>query len=129
VYAVVQDAVRHAAQGGGPSFVELVTYRAGAHSTSDDPSVYRAPDEAELARDPLSRLRKHLEGRGLWSEAQEREHTEEVQRELRACIEAAEHKPPPSIASMFEEVYAELPAHLAQQLAECERGPRAPKKH
>jgi pyruvate dehydrogenase E1 component alpha subunit len=129
VYAVVQDAVRHAAQGGGPSLVELVTYRAGPHSTSDDPSVYRKADDAELARDPLLRMKKYLDGRGLWSEAQERELTEEVQRELRACIEAAEHKPAPAIASMFEGVYAELPEHLKLQLAECERGPRAPKKH
>jgi pyruvate dehydrogenase E1 component alpha subunit len=129
VYAVVSDAVRHAAQGGGPSLIELVTYRAGPHSTSDDPNAYRQADEGELARDPLLRMKKYLERGGLWSEAQEREQTEEAQRELRACIEAAEHKPPPAIATMFEEVYAELPPHLAQQLAECEAGPRAPKKH
>ncbi len=131
VYATVKRAVEHAAAGGGPTLVELITYRAGAHSTSDDPTAYRdkAEVERQLKRDPLRRMRKYLEQKGAWSEQDEKRFGEEVQAELQTCIDRAENAPPPSIGSMFEQVFEHMPPHLQQQQRECESGPRARKNH
>ena len=112
----------------GPALIEWVTYRAGAHSTSDDPSRYRPADDWQHfpLGDPIARLQQHLIAIGAWSEA---EH-EAAQKELEAAVLAAQkeseshgtlldgHIPP--IASMFEDVYKDTPAHLQQQLAQLE---------
>lgn len=66
VMAVTRQALDRARTGGGPSFIEAVTYRMGPHTTADDPTRYRDPAELEVwgARDPIARLRTHLEQRG-----------------------------------------------------------------
>lgn len=131
VYGVTRAAVERAASGGGPTYIELVTYRSGPHSSSDDPSAYR--DAAEVdeqhKRDPLKRLRRYLEREGAWSDAEQAACEEKIQAELSACIEKAEAAPAPSIASMFEDVYEHMPPHLAAQQAECVNGPRTRKRH
>ncbi|MCS6797188.1 MAG: thiamine pyrophosphate-dependent enzyme [Myxococcota bacterium] len=126
-YAVVREAVERAARGEGPTLVEMLTYRLGGHSTSDDPRAYRAQDEVEAWRrtDPLVRMRRRLEALGAWSEADEQRWRAEVEAELRACIETAERTPPPALSSMFDDVYAQRPWHLREQAESCERGPRA----
>lgn len=131
VYATVKKAVERAASRQGPTLIEMMTYRAGPHSTSDDPGVYREEPDAERqrARDPLLRLRRHLERLEAWSERQEKKFADEVQKELQVCIERAEAAPAPPLGTMFEEVYAEMPWHLADQLRECVDGPRTRKKH
>jgi 2-oxoisovalerate dehydrogenase E1 component alpha subunit len=130
VYAATHDAVQRAARGGGPTLLELITYRAGAHSTSDDPTAYRDKAEHErlLKRDPLRRLRKYLELLSGWSDQEEKQFEAEVTSELQACIERAEAAAPPSIGSMFEQVYEQMPEHLREQQRECVAGPRA-RKH
>jgi 2-oxoisovalerate dehydrogenase E1 component alpha subunit len=127
VYAVTHAAVQRALRGDGPTLIELVTYRAGAHSSSDDPSVYRdarAPLEQER-HDPLRRLRAYLERQRAWSAGEQHALEERVQSELSACIERAESAAAPSVASMFEDVFEELPAQLREQQAQCVNGPRA----
>ncbi len=71
VYAAEAWAIERARRGGGPTLVELVTYRRDAHSTSDDPTQYRAADEADHwpGGDPIERLKRHLIAIGEWSEA------------------------------------------------------------
>lgn len=66
-YAVTRAALERARSGGGPTFVEAVTYRMGAHTTSDDPTRYRSREEEDAwrAKDPIDRLRRHLEAEGL----------------------------------------------------------------
>jgi 2-oxoisovalerate dehydrogenase E1 component alpha subunit len=130
VYATTRDAVARAAKGGGPTLLELITYRAGAHSTSDDPTAYRDKGEHErlLKRDPVRRLRRHLELLSGWSEQEEKQFEAGVHGELQACIERAEAAAPPSVASMFEQVYEHMPEHLREQQHECVAGPRA-RKH
>jgi 2-oxoisovalerate dehydrogenase E1 component alpha subunit len=130
VYSVVRDAREKAARGDGPTLIELITFRAGAHSTSDDPTAYRdkADVERQLRTDPIKRLRKYLEHQSAWSEADEKRFTDEVSAELKACIERAEAAPLPSIGSMFEQVFEHMPEHLRQQQREAVEGPRA-KKH
>lgn len=131
VYATVRKAVERAAAGQGPTLVELMTYRAGPHSTSDDPGVYRQEPDAERlkARDPVLRLRRHIERLEAWSERQDKKYADDVQKELQACIDRAEAAPIPALSTMFEDVYAELPWHLAEQERECVDGPRTRKKH
>jgi 2-oxoisovalerate dehydrogenase E1 component alpha subunit len=123
VYAASQWAAERARANLGPTLIEWVTYRAGAHSTSDDPSKYRPADDWERfpLGDPIERLKKHLIGLGAWSE---QEH-EQVRLELEAEVAAAQKEAEshgtlldghiPSAATMFEDVYAQMPAHLRAQ--------------
>ncbi len=73
VVAVVREAVEHARAGGGPTFIECVTYRMGPHSSSDDPTRYRSAAETEAwrAKDPIPRFRNYLAGEEIWTDADE----------------------------------------------------------
>lgn len=130
-FKVVREAVERAARGEGPTLVEMLTYRLGGHSTSDDPRAYRAQDEVEQWRrtDPILRLRTHLEKLGAWDEAREEALKQEVEAELKACVAAAEKKDKPSLESMFDDVFAELPWHLKEQRQALLNGPRAKDHH
>lgn len=127
VWRAVGEAVQRAASGGGPSFVELMTYRLGGHSTSDDPRAYR--DEAEVEgwrrADPAKRLRKHIEQRGAWNEQLDSDWRAVCEAEIKRCVQQAERASPPELHEVFRDVYAEQPWHLREQEAECVRGPRA----
>ena len=126
VYAASKWAAERARQNLGPTLIEWVTYRAGPHSTSDDPSKYRPSDDWERfpLGDPIERLKTHLVGLGAWSE---QEH-QQVQMELEAEVAAAQKEAEsygtlldgriPSAATMFDDVYAEMPAHLLRQRQE-----------
>ena len=126
VYAASQWAAERARTNQGPTLIEWVTYRAGAHSTSDDPSKYRPADDWERfpLGDPIARLKAHLIGLGIWSE---QEH-EQVHKELEAEVAAAQKEAEshgslldghiPSAASIFEDVYETMPEHLRRQRQE-----------
>jgi 2-oxoisovalerate dehydrogenase E1 component alpha subunit len=126
VYAASRWAAERARGNLGPTLIEWVTYRAGPHSTSDDPSKYRPADDWERfpLGDPIERLKQHLIGLGAWSQ---REH-EQVHKELEAEVSAAQKEAErhgtlldghiPSAATMFEDVYAEMPDHLRRQRQE-----------
>ena len=122
-YAVTRWAANRARNGGGPTLIELVTYRGGAHSTSDDPTRYRPKDEWKdfPLGDPVERLRKHLEGLGHWSEAQheslEVKMAEKVNNAWKeACSYGTMTEPPfLDVKLMFEDVFAEMPEHLEKQ--------------
>lgn len=131
VYATVRQAVQRAVAGEGPTLVELITYRAGPHSTSDDPTVYRDKNEVErqLKRDPIKRLRRYLEHVGGFSDADEKRLESEVVAELQACIDRAEATAPPQLASMFEQVFETMPIHLKEQQRESESCGRPGKTH
>ncbi|MEW6743995.1 MAG: thiamine pyrophosphate-dependent enzyme [Planctomycetota bacterium] len=123
VYRVTRQACERARERGGPTLVEAVTYRLHGHSSADDASRYRSDGEVEAwrERDPLALLRTSLEGRGLWDAAREAEASREIRAEIDQAIEEAERSPPPPVASLFEDVYATLPEHLAEARAELER--------
>lgn len=123
VHAVASWAVERARTGHGPSLIEHVTYRAGPHSTSDDPSAYRPKSEADgwPLGDPIERLKAHLIEAGVWSEARHTQAISEIEAEIVSAQKAAEamgtlqtgHKPPAK--AMFEGVYADMPVHLRRQ--------------
>jgi len=123
VHAVSAWAAERARGNLGPTLIEWVTYRAAAHSTSDDPGKYRPRDEGAAwpLGDPLERLKLHLIKRGEWSEERHAQMRAEVDAEvLEAAREAESHGtlhdgPTPSPASMFEDVYKDMPRHLREQ--------------
>ena len=129
VYAASQWAAQRARSNLGPALIEWVTYRAGPHSTSDDPSKYRPADDAARfpLGDPIARLKQHLIGLGAWSESQHAALQKELEAEVSAAQKEAErygtlsdgHVPP--VASMFEDVYKEMPPHLQDQLRQLQR--------
>jgi 2-oxoisovalerate dehydrogenase E1 component alpha subunit len=123
VYAASCWAAERARSNLGPTLIEWVTYRAGPHSTSDDPSRYRPADDWTRfpLGDPILRLRQHLTKLGAWSD----EEHDRVQSELEAEILAAQREAEqygtladgrvPSAASIFEDVYKDMPEHLRRQ--------------
>jgi len=123
VYCVTLWAAERARRGGGPTLIELVTYRAGAHSTSDDPSKYRPKDEYKSfpLGDPIERLKQHLISAGHWSEEKHEQLEEELKAEVLAAWKEAQQYgtmtegPFLDSASMFDDVYAETPEHLESQ--------------
>jgi pyruvate dehydrogenase E1 component alpha subunit/2-oxoisovalerate dehydrogenase E1 component alpha subunit len=128
VYKVLRDAIERARSGEGPTFVEAVTYRMGAHSTSDDPTRYRSNEEVEAwaKKDPLDRLRKHLVYLGLVDEALDAKLDEELGQEVAEAIKAVESLPAPDRLSLFDDVYAELPWHLREQREDLQKSAPAP---
>ena len=123
VYAATRWAAERARQGHGATLIEHVSYRAGAHSTSDDPSRYRPRDEFHdwPLGDPIDRLKQHLIAIGEWDEARHAtllaELEEEVTAAWREAIAAGSLNEGPRLdpALMFEDVFKELPAHLREQ--------------
>ncbi|MEZ4254231.1 MAG: thiamine pyrophosphate-dependent enzyme [Polyangiales bacterium] len=130
-YETVRKAVERAKNGEGSTLVEMVTYRLGGHSTSDDPRVYRQQTEVEAWRktDPILRLRKHLETKNAWDDHKEEALKQQVETSLKQCIEHAEQVSPPDLATMFEGVFKEMPWHLEEQRDALLRGPRAKAHH
>ena len=118
VYRATREARERAVDGGGPTFLELVTYRMGGHSSSDDPTRY-VPTEtlAEHAkRDPLERMRLYLGAKGLWDDAQEEAWRQEAREVVNQAIRDNERVPKPELESIFTDVYAEMPAALRRDL-------------
>jgi 2-oxoisovalerate dehydrogenase E1 component alpha subunit len=128
VYAATRWAAERARTNRGPTLIEWFTYRAAAHSSSDDPSRYRPADEHEKwpLGDPVERLRKHLVALGEWSDAQHAELLAAVDAEVRDAARRAEelgtlnHGPRPDVGTMFEDVLKDMPWNLARQRKELE---------
>ena len=126
VYAATSWAVERARSNRGATLIELFTYRASAHSSSDDPSKYRPADEPSHwpLGDPIERLQKHLTALGEGSDERHTRLAEEVKEEVRAAMREAEsygtlgtgehHSP----ATMFDDVFKEMPWHLRRQRQE-----------
>ncbi len=130
VYEVMRDAAARARRGDGPTFVESVTYRMGAHSSSDDPTRYRSNDEVALwaQRDPVERFRKLMVHRGLTDDARDAALLEELAAEISAAITEAERHGPPAREGLFDDVYGALPWNLREQRDAMLKAPQ-PKGH
>lgn len=117
VWHVLREAAERARSGGGPTFVECVTYRMGAHSSSDDPSRYRAQSEVDAwaLKDPVERMRRALTLAGLLTAEEDEAQTAELDGLVRAAITEVESASNPARETLFDDVYAELPWHLREQ--------------
>jgi pyruvate dehydrogenase E1 component alpha subunit/2-oxoisovalerate dehydrogenase E1 component alpha subunit len=120
VHRVVKDAVDRARAGEGPTFIECVTYRMGPHSSSDDPARYRSNDEvaAWAKKDPIERMEKYLRNAELLDDDAKRAFEEAIDAEIDAALAEVEEVGPPARETIFEDVFAELPAHLREQQRE-----------
>jgi 2-oxoisovalerate dehydrogenase E1 component alpha subunit len=125
VYAVTQWAAERARTGAGPTLIELVTYRAAAHSTSDDPARYRAKNDHEHwpLGDPVLRLKQHLIQLGEWSDARHQALTAELEALVASSWKQAtlsgtmSEGPRLNADLMFEDVFKEMPENLKRQQA------------
>jgi len=123
VHAVARWAIERARRNLGPTLIEHVTYRVGAHSTSDDPAAYRPKTESDSwpLGDPVIRLKNHLIARRVWSEERHKQAEAEVLETVIAAQKDAESHGTlhaggqPSVRDMFEGLYAETPPHLRRQ--------------
>jgi len=130
VIAASRWAAERARRNLGPTLIEWITYRAGAHSTSDDPSRYRPKDDWQKfpLGDPVARLKQHLIGIGAWSEREHEQTQEAFGAEVGAALKEAAtfgsvldgHIPP--VRTLFEDVYRDMPPHLREQLRQAEAG-------
>lgn len=118
VYQATRQAVDKARNGGGPTLIEAVTFRLGSHSSSDDATRYCPKEDIEAwkEKDPIPRFRRYLEGESLWDEEREKALWEQVKADVAAAFKDAEAVGPPSLASMFQDVYKDVPPHLQAQM-------------
>ncbi|MEU5978188.1 pyruvate dehydrogenase (acetyl-transferring) E1 component subunit alpha [Streptomyces sp. NPDC047315] len=119
-YAVTRWALERARRGEGPTLVEAFTYRMGAHTTSDDPTRYRHDDEraAWEAKDPILRLRRHLEAQGHADEAYFAALEEESDALAKRVRETVRNMPDPDPMAIFENVYADGHALVDEERAQ-----------
>jgi 2-oxoisovalerate dehydrogenase E1 component alpha subunit len=126
VYAAVRWAAERARGNHGPTLIEYFTYRAEGHSTSDDPTGYRPAGEpaAWPLGDPIARLKAHLVALGEWDDERDSALDKELDAAVRSAQKEAEklgilpEQGRDNISSMFDDVYAEVPWHIAEQRAE-----------
>jgi pyruvate dehydrogenase E1 component alpha subunit len=123
VHAAVAEGVARARAGGGPTFVEAVTYRAAPHATADDPSAYVDPGRVEAARQDecLGRYEGYLRRRGLLDDAAAADARTAALEVMREGIAAAEAEPAADMSLVFEHAYAAPPGFVARDLAELRR--------
>ncbi|QZT61202.1 pyruvate dehydrogenase (acetyl-transferring) E1 component subunit alpha [Mycolicibacterium austroafricanum] len=116
-FAVMEQAAARAREGGGPTFIEAVTYRMGPHTTSDDPTRYRSDEEVEQwrARDPIARYRTYLEHMGVWTQRLEERVAHRSQRLRAELRDAVINDPDIDIGEVFDTVYHDITPDLARQ--------------
>jgi pyruvate dehydrogenase E1 component alpha subunit len=117
VFKASKDAIERARGGGGPSFIEAVTYRLGDHTTADDARRYRDPEELEAwkNRDPILRVRKYLERKDLWNPDKQAKLEERAKTITSEVVKTAEGIAKPAIDDIFDYTFAELPKELEVQ--------------
>jgi 2-oxoisovalerate dehydrogenase E1 component alpha subunit len=95
--------------------IECMTYRVGHHSTSDDSSAYRSASDVDRRRsadNPLHRMAEYLKARGWWNDKQEEEIKKSYRRDIVAAMSKAEKLKRPSLSSMFDDTYVDMPENL-----------------
>jgi pyruvate dehydrogenase E1 component alpha subunit len=131
VYGAVKEAADRARSGGGPTFLECVTYRMGPHSSSDDPSRYRSDDEVAswAQKDPIERFERYLRKAELLDDARRGELLDGVEAEIGEAIREVEDLGPPPRESLFDDVFVQPPWHLREQRDALRALPPAPSGH
>ena len=133
VHRAVSECRKYARENCKPVFIELMTYRIGHHSTSDDSTAYRPIEEIEEWRTsahPIPRFRAFLEERKLWDEEKETKLRDEARKQVLKSMMASEEKDKPEVLSnLFKDVYDEVPPNLLEQKQELERMMKLYPKH
>lgn len=120
-YAVTQEAIEYARKGNGPVLIEFDTYRLGAHSSSDNPDIYRPKGEYEqaLAKDPLTRFKKYLITKGIWDDKKQQKLDQDQDKFIKAEFEYMEANKEYPVEDIFNYVYSEKTPDLEKQLVEA----------
>jgi pyruvate dehydrogenase E1 component alpha subunit len=123
VYVASRYAADKARRGEGPTFLELLTYRVSAHSSSDDPSRYRDEEVTrvwKVERDPLRRLAALGAARGWLAAGEAERMAADIEAEVRQVVAEQEQIGPPALSTLIEDVFEEPPRLLVEQLEELE---------
>ena len=120
VYKAVQEAIIRAREKKEPTLIELVTYRLGNHTTSDDYKHYRSEEEVNEWRkkDPIDRLRKFMQRKGMWSDYDEQAANEHAKKIISEAVEEYEQLTPQNPEDLFDYLYEELPPVIRKQKEE-----------
>ncbi|MFS0673318.1 pyruvate dehydrogenase (acetyl-transferring) E1 component subunit alpha [Ornithinibacillus sp. 179-J 7C1 HS] len=115
VYFEMRKAAERARNGGGPTLIESVTWRTGAHTTADDPTKYRPEDKGKDIVDPLIRLERFMKNEGFWEENFIQSTHEKIEHEIELAVKEMENYPKPNVEDLFNHVFAKLPDSLVRQ--------------
>lgn len=132
VYHAVKYAADKARRGDGPTFLELLTYRVSAHSSSDDPSRYRDENVTAIwrgERDPIRRFEALLTAKGWLAAGEKDALAATIEQDVRDAIARQEAVGAPALETLIEDVFEEPTWNLREQLAELQAGPRAKSAH
>ncbi len=123
IYEVVQKAKKDCLENKGPALIEAITYRRGAHSTSDDPTRYRKEEESKAweKKDPLLRLKLYLIRESLWDEGKDALLESTLKEQIEAATETAKQTPRPAVETIVEDVYEQIPWNLQEELKELKK--------
>ncbi len=123
VYLAIKEALEKARRGEGPTLIECLTYRLSDHTTADDASRYRTEEEVNIWRkkDPMLRLKTHIEQHFDWTEADENALKEEVDHRIAEAVKAFESTAPLSPLEMFDTLFESLSPELLRQRAALEQ--------
>jgi 2-oxoisovalerate dehydrogenase E1 component subunit alpha len=127
VHCAVAEACENARTGGGPRLIDAVTYRLGDHTTADDASRYRSPDEVKQRwkEEPIARMRHYLVARMHWSKAEEEALLTDCERQVDEAVERYLASGPRPAQTIFDHLYATLPPIYAEQRREASETPNA----
>jgi pyruvate dehydrogenase E1 component alpha subunit len=122
MYQVLKEAADYCKKGNGPILIEALTYRKGAHTTSDDPTKYRTKEEEEFwdKADPLNRLKSFLVNKNLITEEEEKKLIAQYKKETDRQFSEAENYPPYKLEDVFKYTYIDMPDVLKKQQVEYE---------
>lgn len=131
VHEAAARAIAKAREGGGPTLIEALSYRLGDHTTADDATRYRDPEEVrrEWANEPVARLRARLTAIGAWDKESEAELLKQCALEVETAVETYLATPPRGSDSMFDHLFASLPAALLEQRETARRFAPRPGGH
>ncbi|GEL77012.1 pyruvate dehydrogenase (acetyl-transferring) E1 component subunit alpha [Tenuibacillus multivorans] len=115
VYFETKKAVERARNGEGPTLIEAVTWRTGAHTTADDPTKYRPDGQGENVINPVERLEHYMKHHDFWDEAWVTKIENELTNEVEAAVEAMEQYPKPNPEDLFDHVFQNNPKQLEEQ--------------
>lgn len=123
MYAAISEAFDYARKGNGPVLIEAVTFRRGAHTTSDDPTLYRTEEEEKKweAKDPIKRLSGYLISQKLWKEKDDEPLLEQYKKEVEKEFSIYENYPPYKLEDVFKFHYKSMPEDLKKQRVEYEK--------
>lgn len=124
IYDAITNARKYCLESKGPVLIEAMTYRLGAHSTSDDPTLYRKElEEKEWEKkSPILRLKRYLVSQSLWDDQKEKEFVDSIQEEISNAINTAKTRENLPLKSLIDHVYFEIPESLKEEYEQVKLG-------